>query len=115
REDKRKRERSSPGFQRSGQIVAVDADSTLRPHRCCGCREDRCYDVDFDAPTRSKNEYGSNDEKNKRVVELFDVWSKIDTDYLSAWVGVKGLHVPYRADHKGSLKFLAPTRIVVSF
>ena len=45
-------------------------------------------DADFDAPTKSKNEYDSSDEENKRVVELFGVWSKIDTDDLSAWVGV---------------------------
>ena len=45
-------------------------------------------DADFDASTKSKNEYDSNDEENGRVVELFGVWSKIDANDLSAWVGV---------------------------
>ena len=45
-------------------------------------------DTDFDAPTKSKNEYDSSDEENEHMVELFGVWSKIDTDDLSAWVGV---------------------------
>ena len=44
--------------------------------------------ADFDALTRSKNEYDSSDEENERMVELFSVWSKIDVDDLSAWVGV---------------------------
>ena len=30
----------------------------------------------------------SGDEENERVVELFGMWSKIDADDLSAWVGV---------------------------
>ena len=45
-------------------------------------------DADFDIPARSKNEYDSSDEENEHVVELFGVWSKIDADDLSAWVGV---------------------------
>ena len=45
-------------------------------------------DADFDAPARSKNEYDSNNEENERMVELFDMWSKIDADDLSTWVGV---------------------------
>ena len=45
-------------------------------------------DADFDVPARSKNEYDSSDEENEHVVELFGVWSKINADDLSAWVGV---------------------------
>ena len=45
-------------------------------------------DADFDAPTRSKNEYDSSDEEKEHEMELFGVWSKIDADDLSAWVGV---------------------------
>ena len=45
-------------------------------------------DVDFDALARSKNEYDSSDKENERVMELFGVWSKIDTDDLSAWVSM---------------------------
>ena len=45
-------------------------------------------DADFDAPTRLKNEYDSSDEENERVVELFNVWSKINANDLSAWVGM---------------------------
>ena len=45
--------------------------STLRPDR------KKAVDVD-----------DSSDEENERVVELFGVWSKIDADDLSAWVGV---------------------------
>ena len=44
--------------------------------------------ADFDALARSKNKYDSSDEENERVVELFDMWSKIDADDLLAWVGV---------------------------
>ena len=45
-------------------------------------------DADFDAPTRSKNEYDSNNEENERLVELFGVWSKIAANDLSAWVSM---------------------------
>ena len=59
-----------------GQIVAVDAEKIV------------AVDADFNAPARSKNEYDRSEEENKRVVELFGVWLKIDADDLSAWVGV---------------------------
>ena len=45
-------------------------------------------DADFNAPARSKNEFDSSEEENKRMVELFSVWSKINADDLSDWVGV---------------------------
>ena len=45
-------------------------------------------DADFNAPARSKNEFDSSEEENKRMVELFNVWSKINADDLSDWVGV---------------------------
>ena len=45
-------------------------------------------DADFDALAKSKNEYNSSDKENELVVELFNVWSKIDAYDLLAWVGV---------------------------
>ena len=45
-------------------------------------------DANFNAPARSKNEFDSSEEGNERMVELFNMWSKINADDLSDWVGV---------------------------
>ena len=64
-------------------IVAVDADfdasaRSLLWMPILTLRPDRKKAVDAD---------DSSDEENESVVELFGVWSKIDADDLSAWVG----------------------------
>ena len=59
-------------IRHSGQIVVVDAKKIV------------AMDANFNAPAKSKNEYDSNEEENESVVELFDMWVKIDADDLSA-------------------------------
>ena len=63
-------------IRHSGQIVVMDAEKII------------AVDADFDAPARSKNEYDSSDEENERMEELLGVWSKINADDLSTWVGM---------------------------
>ena len=78
-----------PDQKRASNGAVLDTDNRASRLNLFQRRSVVAVDADFDASARSKNEHDSSDEENKYVVELFGVWSKIDTDDLSAWVGVR--------------------------